>query len=82
MLHLQKKLINYLVDYQFILNFADMTYKHKLKKYNLRVSDIAEMLELKNEMTLRNSTAFNLYMRFFVRVVERVEAETLRKIQD
>lgn len=54
--------------------------KHKLKKYNISIVELANIFELKNEMTLRNSTAFKRYVRATIRIIERVETEIANKI--
>lgn len=59
-----------------------MEYKQKLKKYNLKVSDIAGMIGAKNEISFRNSTAFKRYMKFFVSISEHVEQHLIKKINE
>jgi len=55
--------------------------KHKLKKYNISVSDLADMFGAKNEMSFRNSTAFKRYIKASISIIEKVENEIINKIQ-
>lgn len=57
-----------------------MEYKHKLKKYNLSVSELANMFGSKNEISFRNSTAFKRYMRATISIIEKVESEIVSKL--
>jgi hypothetical protein len=63
-----------------MLNFVEMAYKHKLKKYNLTVADISKMFGAKNEISFRNSSAFNRYMKAFDELSSHIESEIIKKI--
>jgi len=63
-----------------MLIFAGMEYKYKLKKYNLSVSELANMFGAKNEISFRNSTAFKRYIKATISIIERVENELTIKI--
>lgn len=63
-----------------MLNFAVVSYKHKLKKYNISIADLADMFGAKNEMSFRNSSAFNRYLKATELIIERVEQSIIDKI--
>lgn len=60
--------------------FAEMEYKHKLKKYNLSVYDLSVIFGAKNEVSFRNSTAFKRYMKATISIIEKVESEIVNKL--
>lgn len=57
-----------------------MEYKHKLKKYNISVSELADMFGSKNEISFRNSSAFKRYMKATLSIIEKVETEIVNKL--
>jgi hypothetical protein len=59
-----------------------MVYKSKLKKYDISIKELAEMFGSKNELSFRNSSAFNRYLNAFVKIVERVEGKIIEKINE
>jgi len=63
-----------------MLIFVEMEYKHKLKKYNLSVSELANIFGAKNEISFRNSTAFKRYIKATVSIIEKVESEIVNKL--
>lgn len=63
-----------------MLIFVGVRNKHKLKKYNISISELAEMFGAKNENSFRNSTAFNRYITATEKIIERVEQSIIDKI--
>jgi len=63
-----------------MLIFVGVKHKHKLKKYNISISELAEMFGAKNENSFRNSTAFNRYVKAAENIIERVENQIRESI--
>ena len=63
-----------------MLTFVAVSDKHILKKYGISIADLAEMFEAKNEISFRNSSAYNRYVRASVKLIHRVEHSITNKI--
>ena len=65
-----------------MLTFADVSIKHLLKKYGLKVSDLADMYEFKNEVSMRNSSAYGRYVRGSEKLIRAIERGIIEKLRD
>lgn len=63
-----------------MLTFVAVSDKHILKKYNISIADLAEIFEAKNEISFRNSSAYNRYIRAAAKLIQRVEQSITTKI--